>query len=151
METPTRVPQETRAGADPAGTSLPPSPTDVINSSLFPPRTRRLTKRTNDTGTLGGNAHTGNSGAVDGGDIVNAADNFGTPTLLNIHSNNGGAGGGSLSGCATGGVGDAARGAGGNAGSGTAGSAHGGSVWNSGAVANFYSSKWVVALRQGWH
>ena len=70
---------------------------------------------------------------------MNEADNFGTPTLLNVNSNNGGDGGRSFAGCAVAGQGSD-RGAGGNAHSGTAGTAYGGSVWNSGAVANFGSS-----------
>ncbi|KAI0335989.1 hypothetical protein GY45DRAFT_571308 [Cubamyces sp. BRFM 1775] len=101
---------------------------------------RYLGKRTTDDGTLGGNAYTGNSGDVDGGDVVNQGNNFGMPTLMNMNSNNAGAGGGSLSGCANGGRGNTDRGAGGNAYSGSSGNAQGGSVWNSGGVMNVDSN-----------
>ena len=60
-------------------------------------------KRVNDEDTLAGNAHTGNSGDVNGGDVVNMADNFGMPTLMDVNSNNAGTGGGSVGGCAIGG------------------------------------------------
>ncbi|CDO72397.1 hypothetical protein BN946_scf184977.g96 [Trametes cinnabarina] len=96
-------------------------------------------KRTTDDGTLGGNAYTGNSGDVNGGDVVNEGDNFGMPTLMNMNSNNAGAGGGSLSGCAGGGYGGS-RGAGGNAYSGSSGNAEGGEVFNSGGVMNVDSN-----------
>ena len=96
-------------------------------------------KRTTDDGTLGGNAYTGNSGNVNGGDVVNHG-NSGMPTLFNMNSNNAGAGGGSLSGCANGGHGNG-RGSGGNAYSGSSGDAEGGSVWNSGGVMNIDSSE----------
>ncbi|RPD63120.1 hypothetical protein L227DRAFT_609021 [Lentinus tigrinus ALCF2SS1-6] len=96
-------------------------------------------KRTTDDETLGGNAYTGNSGPVDGGSIVNQGNNFGTPTLMNMNSNNAGDGGESTAGCAIGGHGND-RGPGGNAHSGDPGSAVGGSVWNSGAVMNIDSN-----------
>ena len=116
---------------------------------LLPPVSSSLEKRVLNNETLGGNARTGDSGSVDGGSIVNAADNFGTPTIFNLNSNNGGKGGQSFAGCAAGGHGGE-RGAGGNAASGTAGTARGGTVWNSGAVANIGSSECLAffALRE---
>ncbi|KAI8995467.1 hypothetical protein BD414DRAFT_410190 [Trametes punicea] len=96
-------------------------------------------KRTTDDGTLGGNAYTGNSGDVNGGDVVNQGNNFGMPTLMNMNSNNAGTGGGSISGCSSGGHGSG-RGAGGNAYSGSSGNAEGGNVWNSGGVMNIDSN-----------
>ncbi|KAH9846050.1 hypothetical protein C2E23DRAFT_744969 [Lenzites betulinus] len=98
-----------------------------------------ITKRTGDDGTLGGNAYTGSSGDVDGGSVVNQGNNMGMPTIMNMNSNNGGAGGGSHSGCANGGQG-ADRGSGGNAYSGSTGSADGGEVFNSGGVMNVDSN-----------
>lgn len=62
------------------------------------------------------------------------------PTIMNMNSNNAGNGGGSQSGCASGGHGNDGRGAGGNAYSGSSGNAIGGSVYNSGAVMNMDSS-----------
>ena len=105
----------------------------------------QLVKRTTDDGTLGGNAYSGNSGDVDGGDVVNKSNNFGMPTLMNMNSNNAGAGGGSLSGCSNGGHGNG-RGAGGNSYSGSSGNAEGGSVWNSGGVMNVDSSECTLLL-----
>ncbi|KAI0768454.1 hypothetical protein BD413DRAFT_479340 [Trametes elegans] len=99
-----------------------------------------MVKRTTDDGTLGGNAYTGSSGDVDGGDVVNQGDNYGMPTLMNMNSNNAGAGGDSTSGCAAGGHGNGNRGAGGNAYSGSSGNAQGGGVWNSGGVMNVDSN-----------
>ncbi|KAI0361812.1 hypothetical protein OH77DRAFT_466262 [Trametes cingulata] len=96
-------------------------------------------KRSTDDGTLGGNAYTGNSGDVDGGDVVNEGDNFGMPTLMNMNSNNAGAGGDTQSGCANGGHGND-RGSGGNAYSGSSGNAKGGEVYNSGGVMNIDSN-----------
>ncbi|KAH9944533.1 uncharacterized protein BXZ73DRAFT_97017 [Epithele typhae] len=98
-----------------------------------------LEKRVLDEDTFGGNAQTGDSGNVDGGDIINFADNYGIPTILNQNSNNGGTGGNSLAGCASGGRGGNHV-AGGNGRSGTAGNAKGGSVFNSGAVVNVDSN-----------
>lgn len=97
-------------------------------------------KRTGDEGTLGGNAYTGSSGDVDGGDVVNQGNNFGMPTIMNMNSNNAGPGGTTKSGCASGGQGNSDRGSGGNAYSGSSGNAIGGSVWNSGGVMNVDSS-----------
>ena len=93
----------------------------------------------NDEDTLAGNAHTGNSGDVNGGDVVNMADNFGMPTLMDVNSNNAGTGGGSVGGCAIGGHSNS-KGLGGNAYSGTPGQAMGGNVWNSGGIMNIDSS-----------
>ncbi|TBU35070.1 hypothetical protein BD311DRAFT_773223 [Dichomitus squalens] len=99
----------------------------------------QLVKRVSDLDTLGGNAHTGNSGDVDGGDVVNMADNFGMPTFLNMNSNNAGTGGGSVGGCAVGGH-STKKGYGGNAYAGTPGQAMGGNVWNSGGMMNVDSN-----------
>ncbi|KAI0824175.1 hypothetical protein BC628DRAFT_1380143 [Trametes gibbosa] len=99
-----------------------------------------LAKRTDDNGTLGGNAYTGNSGDVDGGDVVNQGNNFGAPTILNMNSNNAGSGGESMSGCAFGGRGNTDRGSGGNAYSGSSGTAEGGNVFNSGGMMNVDSN-----------
>ncbi|CAL1696573.1 unnamed protein product [Somion occarium] len=87
------------------------------------------TKRMDDSGTLGGNAHSGNSGNVDGGSVYNpdTTMNEGMPTLMNMNSNNAGTGGGSKSGCAGAGK-TSSAGSGGNASSGNSGTAHGGSV-----------------------
>ncbi len=100
-------------------------------------------KRTDDNSTLGGNAYTGNSGDVDGGDVVNQGDNYGMPTMLNMNSNNAGSGGNSVAGCANGGHGNG-RGSGGNAYSGSSGNAQGGSVFNSGAIMNIDSSAFYL-------
>lgn len=89
---------------------------------------------------MGGNAYTGNSGDVNGGDVVNQGDNYGMPTLMNMNSNNAGTGGNSIAGCANGGHGNG-RGSGGNAYSGSSGNAQGGNVWNSGGVMNIDSSE----------
>lgn len=93
-------------------------------------------KRLDDGQTTGGNAHTGTAGAVDGGS-VDSGDNGGMPTLMNLNSNNAGSGGGSDTGCATGGLGES----GGNASSGDSGTATGGRVNGSGGMMNVDSSK----------
>ncbi|GJE85966.1 hypothetical protein PsYK624_020460 [Phanerochaete sordida] len=92
-------------------------------------------KRLDDGQTTGGNAHTGTAGAVDGGSVV-TGDNGGMPTLMNVNSNNGGRGGGSTTGCASGGLGKT----GGNASSGDSGSATGGHVSGSGGMMNVDSN-----------
>lgn len=109
--------------------------------------------RTDDADTMGGNAYTGSTGDVSGGSIENIASNDGMPTLMNINSNNAGAGGTSESGCSAGGYSsdashgtngdsgsDASNGAGGNAYSGSTGGAEGGSVNNVGGMVNMDSN-----------
>lgn len=78
---------------------------------------------------MGGNAHSGNSGNVNGGSVYNpdTTGNQGMPVLMNMNSNNAGTGGGSESGCAGAGK-SGSSGVGGNASSGSSGDAHGGSV-----------------------
>ncbi|KZT06795.1 uncharacterized protein LAESUDRAFT_137380 [Laetiporus sulphureus 93-53] len=96
-------------------------------------------KRTDDADTMGGNGYTGSTGDVSGGSISNIANNDGMPTLMNINSNNAGAGGTSASGCASGGHTNT-TGAGGNAYSGSTGKAEGGSVSNVGGMINMNSN-----------
>ncbi|KAI0082204.1 hypothetical protein K474DRAFT_841604 [Panus rudis PR-1116 ss-1] len=93
--------------------------------------TTNLTKRVSDDSTMGGNAHTGNSGNVSGGSVNNpdSTMNEGMPTIMNVNSYNAGTGGKSASGCAA--SGKSASGAGGNASSGNSGNAEGGSVGGS--------------------
>ncbi|PCH33481.1 ATG16-domain-containing protein [Wolfiporia cocos MD-104 SS10] len=120
---------------------------DVSGGSVVS-ATHAVHARTDDRGTMGGNAYTGDSGDVSGGSIENiGGDNAGMPTLMNINSNNAGAGGTSESGCAAGGhdendagAGGNASGAGGNAYSGSAGNAEGGSVSNVGGMVNYDSN-----------
>ncbi|TCD67527.1 hypothetical protein EIP91_012281 [Steccherinum ochraceum] len=90
---------------------------------------RNLKKRLGDERTMGGNAHSGSSGAVNGGSVYNtdSTNNEGMPVLMNMNSNNAGLGGESTTGCANSGKGSV-RGVGGNASSGNSGSAMGGSV-----------------------
>lgn len=99
----------------------------------------RLKKRISDLDTLGGNAHSGNTGEVSGGSVANLAENDGMPTLMNMNSNNAGMGGTSSACGATGGHSNA-KGFGGNAYAGSAGKAIGGSVENSGGIINMGSS-----------
>jgi hypothetical protein len=94
-------------------------------------------KRLDDNQTTGGNAHTGTSGAVDGGS-VDSGDNGGMPTIMNVDSNNAGTGGESTTGCAAGGKGAT----GGNASSGDSGNATGGRVRGSGGMINMDSSEY---------
>ncbi|THH02901.1 hypothetical protein EW026_g99 [Hermanssonia centrifuga] len=94
-----------------------------------------IPKRLDDGQTAGGNAHSGTSGAVDGGN-VDSGDNGGMPTLMNVNSNNAGSGGGSSTGCASGGKGAE----GGNASSGNSGTAYGGEVQGSGGMMNIDSN-----------
>lgn len=107
---------------------------------------------------MGGNAYTGSTGDVSGGSIENIASNDGMPTLMNINSNNAGAGGTSESGCSAGGYSsdashgtngdsgsDASNGAGGNAYSGSTGDAEGGSVNNVGGMVNMDSSELIYS------
>lgn len=89
---------------------------------------------------MGGNAYTGSTGDVSGGAVTNIAGNDGMPTIMNINSNNAGAGGTSASGCAGGGYSDS-TGAGGNGYSGSSGNAEGGSVSNVGGMVNMNSSE----------
>ncbi|KAI0651679.1 hypothetical protein C8Q79DRAFT_922363 [Trametes meyenii] len=96
-------------------------------------------KRDSDDGTLGGNAHSGNSGDVGGGNVVNEGGNSGMVTILNMNSNNGGKGGSSETGCASGGHGNG-RGSGGNGYSGNSGNAQGGNVNNDGGMMNIDSN-----------
>lgn len=96
-------------------------------------------KRTDDTQTTGGNAHSGKAGNVDGGS-VDSGDNGGMFTLMNIHSNNAGTGGTSDPGCAVAGKGVG----GGNASSGDTGTATGGKVEGSGGMMNIDSSMSLV-------
>lgn len=96
---------------------------------------RSHAKRLDDSATTGGNAHTGTAGAVDGGSVY-TGDNGGMPTIMNVNSNNGGRGGGSSTGCASGGLGAT----GGNASSGDSGSATGGHVSGSGGMMNVDSN-----------
>ncbi|KAI0670075.1 hypothetical protein C8Q78DRAFT_992448 [Trametes maxima] len=96
-------------------------------------------KRDSDDGTLGGNAHTGDSGDVGGGDVVNKGNNYGMMDILNMNANNGGKGGDSETGCASGGHGNG-RGSGGNGYSGNSGNAQGGSVQNSNGMVNIDSN-----------
>ncbi|KAK7694464.1 hypothetical protein QCA50_001650 [Cerrena zonata] len=86
-------------------------------------------KRVDDSQTQGGNAHSGNSGNVNGGSVYNpdTTMNEGMPTLMNMNSNNGGTGGEADSGCAGAGK-SGSSGVGGNASSGNTGDAHGGTV-----------------------
>ncbi|EKM60909.1 uncharacterized protein PHACADRAFT_24140 [Phanerochaete carnosa HHB-10118-sp] len=100
-------------------------------SRVNPPHAKRL----DDGQTTGGNAHTGTAGAVDGGSVY-TGDNGGMPTIMNLNSNNGGSGGGSSTGCASGGLGAT----GGNASSGDSGSATGGHVSGSGGMMNVDSN-----------
>ncbi|EKM59743.1 uncharacterized protein PHACADRAFT_25829 [Phanerochaete carnosa HHB-10118-sp] len=77
----------------------------------------------------GGNARSGNSGDVSGGDVINEGDGDGT--ITNDDSSTGGVGGTTSSGNAIGGAGYG-FGNGGDAETGNAGDAFGGSVVNSG-------------------
>ncbi|KAH8100574.1 hypothetical protein BXZ70DRAFT_937887 [Cristinia sonorae] len=91
--------------------------------------TANLKKRLGDDKTMGGNAHSGSSGAVNGGSVYNSdpTQNEGMPVIMNLNSNNAGLGGESTSGCAASGKSGKA-GLGGNASSGNSGNAMGGSV-----------------------
>jgi len=86
-------------------------------------------KRMDDSETMGGNAHTGSTGSVNGGSVHNSDPtlNEGMPTMLNLNSNNAGLGGTSQSGCAGSGK-NSDKGVGGNASSGNTGNAVGGNV-----------------------
>ncbi|CCM01640.1 uncharacterized protein FIBRA_03701 [Fibroporia radiculosa] len=88
-------------------------------------------RRAGDQGTAGGNAYTGASGNVDGGDIINHSNADDTTT--NEGTITGGAAGDTYSGDADGGNGNG-YGPGGNAYTGSTGSAKGGSVYNFGGT-----------------
>jgi len=98
-------------------------------------------KRADDLTSTGGNAYTGSTGDVSGGQVsgIGVTNNDGMPTLLNMNSNNAGFGGVSASGCSAGGHGDDV-GAGGNSYSGSAGQAAGGSVNGVGGMMNIDSN-----------
>ncbi|KZT06348.1 uncharacterized protein LAESUDRAFT_714408 [Laetiporus sulphureus 93-53] len=94
------------------------------SNPVLPPR-----KRAQDQWTAGGNAYSGASSNVDGGDVINASNDDGG--VFNGAPNTGGNAGETFSGEADGGDGNG-YGPGGNAYSGAAGSAVGGSVVNAG-------------------
>ncbi|CCM02797.1 uncharacterized protein FIBRA_04908 [Fibroporia radiculosa] len=98
-----------------------------------------LYRRTSDEDTSGGNAYTGSTGDVSGGSIENVSETPVMPTIMNINSNNGGAGGYSESGCASGGKTNDS-GAAGNAYSGSTGNAEGGKVSGVGGMVNWNSN-----------
>jgi len=101
-----------------------------------------LVKRLSDAQTMGGNAHSGNSGSTNGGSVYNPdeTNNQGMPVIMNMNSNNAGLGGASTSGCAASGRGSKV-GTGGNASSGNSGSAVGGNVEGSpGGMVNVNSN-----------
>jgi len=100
---------------------------DGVNTDAY----NRRRKRGMDMGTAGGNAYTGASSNVDGGNVINHADNEGV--VENDATNTGGDAGETYSGEANGGDGDG-YGPGGNAYSGATGSAVGGSVVNAGGA-----------------
>ncbi|KAH9937433.1 uncharacterized protein B0H18DRAFT_950292 [Fomitopsis serialis] len=106
-------------GGDAAGNIV-----DGVNTENY---TRR--KRAQDSGTAGGNAYTGASSDVDGGNVINHSDEEGE--TFNDAAQTGGDAGETYSGEANGGEGDG-FGPGGNAYSGATGSAVGGTVVNDG-------------------
>ncbi|THH31987.1 hypothetical protein EUX98_g2199 [Antrodiella citrinella] len=107
------------------------SPSASWRAMEFWKRTDRLSlkKRLGDERTMGGNAKSGNSGAVNGGSVYNpdTTNNEGMPVIMNVNSNNAGLGGASNSGCASSGR-SGKHGVGGNAASGNSGEAVGGNV-----------------------
>ncbi|KAI0786000.1 hypothetical protein C8Q75DRAFT_298118 [Abortiporus biennis] len=103
---------------------------DVSNPKKYWRRAlQAIYRRMDDSQTMGGNAHTGNTGDVNGGAVNNpdTTMNQGMPVILNMSSNNAGVGGHSNSGCGVSGK-SSSRGTGGNASSGNSGDAIGGDV-----------------------